>query len=98
LPWHPQVGVTVHPRLQVIDMLLKRHADLAWKLLLELLPTGHDISSPTHRPYWRDWALDSTPRVTTKDDWVQVIGMAERLVDHCDDKPERLQALVERIN
>ena len=64
LLWLPQTHATLDQRLRALDLIRKRESDTAWKLMLSLLPQGHDSSSPTPLPRWRDFTVD-TPEVVT---------------------------------
>lgn len=60
-PWHPENSVTVDRRLKVIDGVRKRHNDVAWRLLLSMLPEFHGVHTPTNAPHFRDWKPKSVP-------------------------------------
>jgi len=38
--WFPQTSATIEQRLEVLDVLSKRKPDVAWSLLVELVPPG----------------------------------------------------------
>lgn len=54
-PWHPDNSATPARRLAVIDGLRARHPQVAWKLLLSMLPKRHGTHFPTHAPRFREW-------------------------------------------
>lgn len=54
-PWHPQNSVDAARRLSAIDGLRKRHPDIAWRLLLAMLPEHYAVAMPTHAPEYRMW-------------------------------------------
>ncbi len=58
LLWMPQTSASMERRLEAIDLLRQREPTVAWKLMCDIMPTGHDTSSHTTRPTWRDWAPD----------------------------------------
>ena len=64
LLWSPQTSATFSQRLKVLDRLRKRYSDTAWKLMLGILPTGHDSFSPTATTRWRDFSADNKELVT----------------------------------
>lgn len=45
LLWSPQTNASFSQRLKVLDRIRKRYANPAWKLMLGILPTGHDSRS-----------------------------------------------------
>lgn len=57
LSWLPQTNATVEQRISSLRALLKRHSDVAWPLIVGMLPDGiHAVSHPTQQPRWRNWA------------------------------------------
>lgn len=64
LPWCPQTTATLEQRLQVLDAIRDREPEVAWRLMVELLPEFHAVARRTAMPRWRDWAPDSPPPVT----------------------------------
>jgi DNA-binding transcriptional MerR regulator len=55
LPWIPQTSAPLTSRLDVLDRLRRRFPDVAWSLLMSIMPSGHDVSSFTPRPRFRQW-------------------------------------------
>jgi hypothetical protein len=64
LPWSPQTLATFDQRLRIVDAIRQRFPDVAWTLMVNVLPTGHDISHPTHKPSYREWLPDEPSPVT----------------------------------
>jgi uncharacterized membrane-anchored protein YhcB (DUF1043 family) len=64
LLWSPQTNATFSQRLKVLDRIRKRYSNPAWKLMLGILPTGHDSFSPAASTRWRDFSTDKTEVVT----------------------------------
>jgi transcriptional regulator with XRE-family HTH domain len=64
LLWSPQTHATLDQRLRTLDLIRKRESDAAWKLMLNVLPRGHDTSSPSPAPRWRDFTVDKIEAVT----------------------------------
>lgn len=81
LPWFPQTVAPVARRLAAVSTLLREYPDVAWNLLMSLLPEAHQISLTTRKPAWReiipsDWSEGSTNR----EYWEQVAAYAELAV------------------
>lgn len=55
LPWFPQTAANLQTRKAAVEILLREVPEVAWKLLLTLLPKLHSSSSGTHKPSWRKW-------------------------------------------
>jgi hypothetical protein len=54
LPWLPQTCAPLPKRRAAVETLLKEHPEVAWKLLLSLLPSAHQVSSYSRKPAWRE--------------------------------------------
>ena len=60
-PWHPSTTAPLSGRLQALDRLRKRAPDIAWRLMVALMPRrGYFIVDPTSKPEFRDWRTDVT--------------------------------------
>lgn len=64
LLWSPQTYATLDQRLRALDLIRKQESDAAWKLMLDILPKGHDFSTPSSMPRWRDFTVDKAETVT----------------------------------
>ncbi|AUW47192.1 hypothetical protein CUJ84_pRLN3000054 (plasmid) [Rhizobium leguminosarum] len=64
LLWAPQTHATLDQRLRVLDRLRERYPTAVWKLMLGILPKGHDSFSPAPPPRWRDFST-TAPEVVT---------------------------------
>lgn len=78
--WFPQTSATIDERLQVLDLLSKRESDVAWTLLLGLIPQGHDTAMASVKPRWRDCDSSQTKKITRGDIGRQIEWAAARLV------------------
>jgi len=102
LPWMPQTCAPIPKRKAAVETLIKELPEVAWKLLLSLLPRSHQVSSGSHKPEWRelipnDWSKTVTHRAY----WEQIsiyaeltLGLAKNdlskladLIDCLDDMP-----------
>lgn len=77
LPWIPRTAANSERRLEVLDAIRERYANVAWPLLVSLLPRIHDHSSSTSSPRFRDWRPDHEG-VTMKEFADNVTGLVER--------------------
>ena len=87
-------------RLQIIDASLVRyHPDIAWRLLISLLPKRiGGFSSPIHKPDYRDWAEDIKKEIIARDYNQYIEGVADRLLSLVNKEPiSRWPELVEKI-
>jgi transcriptional regulator with XRE-family HTH domain len=97
LLWIPQTFAILDERLRALDLIRKRESDAAWKLMLGILPRGHDTSSPSPTPRWRDFSVDNVEPVT----WALVrrgaAAVSERLLADVGTSPARWELLLDRI-
>ncbi|TLD42084.1 MAG: hypothetical protein JETT_1652 [Candidatus Jettenia ecosi] len=99
LPWHPQTIATIEKRKIVVQTLEKEFPDVAWKLLLSLLPNQHQMSAGTHKPVWRNSIpKEWTGKVSNKEYWEQVSFYAAFAVEKAKDNVDRLNALIRNLD
>jgi hypothetical protein len=58
LPWLPQTCAPLPKRRVAVETLLQEHREVAWKLLLNLLPRAYQTSSHSRKPAWREMLPD----------------------------------------
>jgi len=80
LPWFPQTAASTEQRLRAIDVLRDKEPEIAWKLMVELLPKWHDVAHPTAKPQWQDWNPESDARITPAERWSMVCELVVKLV------------------
>lgn len=64
LCWYPQTTAGLDKRLAVLDLIRKQEPQVAWALLISLLPEAHGVAHPTNKPHWREWVPDTPTQVT----------------------------------
>ncbi len=95
LPWHPQTIAPIEKREVAVKTLMNEVPDVAWNLLISLLPNQHQMSSGTRKPKWRNTIPDNwEARVTSKDYWKQVDSYAEMAVSMARDDIDKLTELI----
>ncbi len=68
LPWLPQTTAPIPKRKVAVQTLRKEFPEVAWKVLLRLLPDQIQSSGGSHKPQWRQMIPeDWTKGVTQKD-------------------------------
>ncbi len=95
-PWHPQNSVSNERRLSALDGLRDRHPEVAWKLLISMLPDQHGISHPTAPPTYRHWK-PSDISVTWPDYWQFIDEVCKRLLDDAAQSVERWRTIVDEV-
>jgi transcriptional regulator with XRE-family HTH domain len=98
IPWRPQSYASQDQRMRAVDLIRRREPAAAWKLMLKVLPSGHDSFSPSPLPRWRDFSVDK-PEVAT---WGLVhrgvAKITERLITDVGTDARRWASLLERLN
>ena len=60
--WCPQTSASFEDRLKVLDVIRRRYGEIAWRLMLDILPSVGDTFSPSAKPRWRDMGPDTMER------------------------------------
>ncbi|MAA96094.1 MULTISPECIES: hypothetical protein [unclassified Arsukibacterium] len=99
LPWLPQTLAPVDKRKVAVRTLLQEWPDIAWSLIIRLLPGQHQTSSGSHKPSWRkiipeDWEKG----VTHQEYWQQASFYAELAVAAADHDTARLSTLIDHFD
>jgi hypothetical protein len=99
LPWHPQTLAPFNKRITSIKAISTDFPNVAWKVLLSLLPKQHQTSFGVYKPRWcniisEDWE----PKVTDKEYWDQVTGYAELAVEMACSDLSKLKELVKNLD
>jgi len=99
LPWFPQTCAPVAKRISAVAILQKELPEVAWNLLINLLPRSQQSSSMTHKPVFRNTIPDDWTEGTTDADYVeQINAYAELAIEAAKHNRNKLVALVRRMN
>ncbi len=103
LPWLPQTTASIEKRQVAVKTIIKEVPEIAWKLLLKLLPNQYSSSSGSRKPIWRDTIPEEWKKEVTKGEyWEQAsfyadlafemakhdISKLEELIGYLDNLPE----------
>ena len=80
LVWFPCTSASYSQRLKVIDYIRRKEPDIAWRLLLGILPGEHSSARLTATPEFRDWFTNPWPRVPTAEISRSIDDVLKRLV------------------
>lgn len=89
LPWFPNTCATVEQRNSMLTYLAKKTPDVAWSLLIDLLPDRITSSSGTQRPQLRDAAENGRDRLTQKEYLDAVLKVIELVIELAGHEPSR---------
>ncbi len=104
LPCHPQNIAPIEKRKiekreVAVKRLINEVPDVAWNLLISLLPNQHQMSLETRKPVWRDTVPDNgSVRVSEEEYQEQVDSYAEMAVSMASDDIDKLTELVGNLN
>jgi hypothetical protein len=99
LPWLPQTLASVDKRKVAVQTLLNEWPDVAWNLIIQLLPSQHQTSSGSHKPSWRKTIPDDWEKgVTHQEYWQQVSFYAELAVRAAGYNTVRLSELINHFD
>lgn len=99
LPWLPQTLASVDKRKVAVQTLLKEWPDIAWNLIVQLLPHQHRTSSGSHKPKWRKSIPDNWDKgVTHEEYWQQASFYAELAVGAAGYDTARLSELIDHFD
>jgi transcriptional regulator with XRE-family HTH domain len=68
LLWREHTHATFAQRMIAVDRLLSTHLTAGWQLLIDLHPSGSDVSSGTYQMRWRSTSAPN-PLPITEDNW-----------------------------
>ena len=99
LPWLPQTLASFDKRKVAVQKLLREFPDIAWNLIVQLLPGQYQVSYGSHKPNWRktipdDWKKDVTPHEYRE----QASFYADLAVKTAGHDTARLSALIDHFD
>ena len=96
-PWYPQNSVRPGQRLDAIDGMRDRHEDVAWRLLLALLPDGQGFARNISEPRFRDWKPKQVA-VTEVEYWNFIDELYQRALTDVQLDLGRWPSLLEKVD
>lgn len=99
LPWLPQTLASVEKRKVAMRTLINEWPDVAWNLIIQLLPGQHQTSSGSHKPSWRKIIPDDWEKgVTQQEYWQQASFYAELSVSAAGHNTSRISTLIDNFD
>jgi hypothetical protein len=96
-PWYPQTAAPLQTRIQTLDALIRRHVEVAWKLLLDLIPEPSGFATQSHHPQFRTWAGPSEPSVPRSEFNEMVQAAADRVLMLATEHPNRWVTVLPKL-
>jgi hypothetical protein len=95
LPWYPQTAASIDQQLDLLARLQDREPNVAWEVLLKLIPNVMQTTADTQHPHYRPWRGPG-PRSLARSEWLRLVeGISSRLVQQAVAQPARLPKLIE---
>jgi DNA-binding transcriptional regulator YiaG len=95
--WSPQTHATLGQRLRVLDLIRRDESNAAWRLMLGILPSGHDSFSPSPPTRWRDFSTGKPEEVTSALWGKGAQAISERLREDVGTSVARWESLLHRL-
>jgi hypothetical protein len=99
LPWLPQTLASVSKREVAVRTILRECSDIAWNLIIQLLPSQHQSSLGSYKPNWRKTIPNNWEQsVAPEEYWQQVSSYAELAVITAGQDTTRLSILIDHFD
>ncbi len=98
LPWHVQTLADLSARRAALESLAREHPDVAWRVLMSLLPSQHGVTTGTRKPVWRRYIPSSWKETVTRADYqAQVEVYASMCTQMAAQQLEKLAELIDQL-
>lgn len=94
-PWMPNTSASSDQRLAALEAMRHRHPEVAWEVMMSMLPSAHSAKTDGSTPRYRDWK-DHRKVVTRGDLYEMVARVATLLMADAAAQPRRYAELVLR--
>lgn len=99
LPWLPQTLASVEKRKVAVRTILNEWSDIAWNLIIQLLPGQRQTSMGSHKPSWRKTIPDDWGKgVSHQEYYQQTFYYAELAVTAAGQNTARLSELIDHFD
>ena len=96
--WMPYTTAGLQDRINVLSLLVSERRETAWAILLNLLPgPAGTVSSPTHRPLWRDWANAWSHGVPRADSFEFITAIGRLLLQEAGSDSQRWKDIFDNL-
>ena len=99
LPWQSNTTAPINKHEVAVKKLIKEVPDVAWNLLISLLPNQHQMSFGTRKPEWMDTVPDDWEDLVTQEKHSkQVASYAEIAISMASNDMDKLAELIGILN
>lgn len=98
-PWHYQTNASFDERIEVLKLIAGKETEVAWTLLLHMLPDSRAIGHFTHKMRWRTFDQTFEKTYTYKEIWETHSIVVELLLSISDFSEAKISNLItESVN
>lgn len=98
LIWHPCTTASLDMRLTVLDVIRHKEPQVAWDLLIKLLPSSHEMATNTAKPEYRNWVPEEEISVTIGEVLKASNEIVHRLLEDVGTNGTRWQSLIDVLD
>jgi hypothetical protein len=99
LPWLPQTTATIDKRRVALLSLQKEFPEVAWKIILSLLPNQQQTSTGSRKPIWRKTILPEwKPEISNKEYWEQVQVIVNIAIEMASQDVKKLDEIIDHLD
>ncbi len=94
-PWHYETYASFTDRIEVLELICKKELEVAWTLLLSMLPKNtSDFSTPSSKPRWRLLEIEQEIKITWDEIYKSYTQVVELLKSHFDYSDKKTADLI----
>lgn len=97
LLWLPQTFAPLEKRMEALDMLIDRVPEIGWKLLVTIMPQGHDTVMPTHMPRWREYMGNQNSNITIAEHLASISAVTAKIAANVGIDGNRWAGVIEKM-
>lgn len=99
LPWLPQTCAPIQKKKAAVLTLFNELPNVAWKLMLDLLPSSHQATLGSRKPAWREIIPDEWSKgVTQQEYWEHIAYYAKLAISYAKQDLSKLAELIDRLD
>lgn len=99
MPWLTQTCASFEKRKIVLESNLSKYPEITWTVLIDLLPSNHQVMSGSRRPSWREIIpVDFDNSVNEDEYWQQVEFYIEKLIFLAKQDTKKMVGLIDKFD
>ena len=98
LAWHPNTYGNLQHRLDALNALVDKQPEIAFDLLISLLPKIHDISNPTYKTRWRKFNKEKDTNTSYSERLKFYSSVVELLLINCNNDEQKLAQICNNLD